>query len=76
MRYYLLNKNRSNLLRKSVFKPSKFLANLLINKSIKRSEEAYFNILKHNEVFFNQKHKKLCQLGSQYIECSCEECRK
>lgn len=40
------------------------------------NEEAYFNILKHNEVFFNQKHKKLCQLGNQYIECSCEECRK
>lgn len=76
MRHYLLNKNRSNLLRKSVFKPSKFLANLLIKKSIKRNEESYFNILKHNDEFYSQGNKKLCQLGSQYIECSCEECIK
>ena len=76
MRYYLLNKNRSNLLRKSVFKPSKYLANLLINRSIKRNEEDYFNILKHNNEFYSQGNKKLCELDNQYCQCSCEECRK
>ena len=74
MRYYLLNKNRSNLLRKSLFKPSKYLANLLLNRSIKRNEEAYFIILKHNDEFYNELDSPLCELDNQCCSCSCGRC--
>lgn len=71
-----LYKNPSKLHRKSIFKPSKFLANLLIKRSIKCNEEVYFNVQVKNNEFYSQGSKKLCKLDNQYYECSCEECRK
>lgn len=52
-----LTSNKSKLIRKSVFKPNKFLANLLINKSIKRTYQAYSDIQKFNDEFYNQWNK-------------------
>ncbi len=72
MRDYL--RKQSKLLRKSVYKPSKFLTNLLISRSLKRNEEAYFNIQQSNDELFNQGNNKLCELDNQYFQCNCEEC--
>lgn len=74
MRYYL--RNKSKLLRKAVFKPSKFLANLLISRSIKRTYDAYRDMQVKNDEFFNQGNVRLCELDNQYCQCNCEECTK
>ncbi len=72
-----LRKNKSKLLKKSIFKPSLFVSNLLISRSIKRTEQAYYNIQKYNDEFYNQGNKPLCSIMeySQYCACSCEKCR-
>jgi len=69
-------RKQSKLLRKSVYKPSKFLTNLLISRSLKRNEEAYKDIQAKNIEFYNQGNVRLCELDNQYCQCSCEECRK